>query len=110
MKCSIFKQMKDDTKLLYEESYFYMTLHKAIVFQYRFIDFRNGPEWWRLRKEFQKLTSKPQDVINYLEETDCVAREFVELCDKEKYEDFLPILSRLFLECNQTLVLQIVIK
>ncbi|CAK9801790.1 Cytochrome P450 302a1, mitochondrial [Anthophora plagiata] len=58
----------------------------------------NGPEWWRLRKEFQKVTSKPQDVINYLKETDYVVQEFLELCSKEKFDDFLPILSRLFLE------------
>ncbi|OAD56756.1 hypothetical protein WN48_02992 [Eufriesea mexicana] len=58
----------------------------------------NGPEWWRLRKEFQKVTSKPQDVMNYLKETDHVIQEFVELCNNEKFEDFLPILSRLYLE------------
>lgn len=65
-----------------------------------FMNFRNGPEWWRLRKEFQKVTSKPQDIINYLEETNCVVQEFVELCYNERFEDFLQILSRLFLECN----------
>ncbi|XP_076242279.1 cytochrome P450 302a1, mitochondrial [Calliopsis andreniformis] len=58
----------------------------------------NGPEWWRLRKEFQKVSSKPQDVINYLEETDHVIKEFVDLCDEEEFEDLLPILSRLYLE------------
>lgn len=48
----------------------------------------NGSEWWRLRKEFQKVSSKPQDVINYLKETDCVIQEFVELCNNEKFADF----------------------
>ncbi|XP_034189588.2 cytochrome P450 302a1, mitochondrial [Osmia lignaria lignaria] len=64
----------------------------------------NGPEWWRLRKEFQKVTSKPQDIINYLEETNCVVQEFVELCNNEKFEDFLQILSRVFLELTCLIV------
>ncbi|XP_076632594.1 cytochrome P450 302a1, mitochondrial [Colletes latitarsis] len=67
----------------------------------------NGPEWWRLRKEFQKVTSKPQDVMNYLEETNHVVQEFVELCSKEKFEDFLPILSRLYLELTCLVVFDV---
>lgn len=39
-------------------------------------------------------------MINYLKETDDVIQEFVELCINEKFDDFLPLLSRLFLECN----------
>ncbi|XP_053997965.1 cytochrome P450 302a1, mitochondrial [Hylaeus anthracinus] len=64
----------------------------------------NGPEWWRLRKEFQKVTSKPQDVMNYLEETNHVVQEFVELCSREQFEDLLPILSRLYLELTSLIV------
>ncbi|CAL7949211.1 unnamed protein product [Xylocopa violacea] len=67
----------------------------------------NGPEWWRLRKEFQKVTSKPQDVINYLQETDRVVQEFVDLCASEKFVDFLPILSRLFLELTCLVVFDV---
>lgn len=61
-----------------------------------------------MRKEFQKVSSKPQDVINYLKETDHVVQEFVELCNNEKFADFLPLLSRLFLECN--IILTIMMK
>lgn len=67
----------------------------------------NGSEWWRLRKEFQKVSSKPQDVINYLKETDYVVQEFVELCNNEKFADFLPLLSRLFLELTCLVVFDI---
>jgi len=61
---------------------------------------RNGTEWWRLRREFQKVLSKPQNVIDYLEDTDLVVQEFVRLCSREKTDDFLPLFSRLFLECK----------
>nr|XP_003701074.1 PREDICTED: cytochrome P450 302a1, mitochondrial [Megachile rotundata]XP_012135499.1 PREDICTED: cytochrome P450 302a1, mitochondrial [Megachile rotundata]XP_012135500.1 PREDICTED: cytochrome P450 302a1, mitochondrial [Megachile rotundata] len=64
----------------------------------------NGPEWWRLRKEFQKVSSKPQDIINYLEETNCVVQEFVKLCSSETFDDLLPILSRLYLELTCLIV------
>ncbi|XP_031849352.1 cytochrome P450 302a1, mitochondrial [Nomia melanderi] len=67
----------------------------------------NGPEWWRLRKEFQKVTSKPQNIINYIEETDHVVQEFVALCNREKFEDLLPILSRLFLELTCLVVFDV---
>lgn len=61
---------------------------------------RNGPEWWRLRKEFQKALSKPQSIVTYVEDTDQVVKEFVDLCQHEEHtnEDLLPLLSRLFLE------------
>ncbi|KAK1120079.1 hypothetical protein K0M31_012803 [Melipona bicolor] len=67
----------------------------------------NGPEWWKLRKEFQKVTSKPQDVINYLKETDEVIQEFIELCTNERFEDLLPLLSRLFLELTCLVVFNV---
>ncbi|XP_076652888.1 cytochrome P450 302a1, mitochondrial isoform X1 [Halictus rubicundus] len=67
----------------------------------------NGPEWWRLRKEFQKVSSKPQNIINYIEETDIVVKEFVELCTNEKFEDLLPILSRLYLELTCLVVFDV---
>ncbi|XP_018371856.1 PREDICTED: cytochrome P450 302a1, mitochondrial-like [Trachymyrmex cornetzi] len=59
----------------------------------------NGTEWWRLRREFQKVLSKPRNVIDYLEDTDAVVQEFVQLCSSEKPpNDFLPLFSHLFLE------------
>ncbi|XP_011332052.1 cytochrome P450 302a1, mitochondrial [Ooceraea biroi] len=59
----------------------------------------NGIEWWKLRREFQKVLSKPQNIIDYLEDTDLVVQEFVQLCSREKPNaDLLPLLSRLFLE------------
>ncbi|XP_012530944.1 cytochrome P450 302a1, mitochondrial isoform X2 [Monomorium pharaonis] len=58
----------------------------------------NGTEWWRLRREFQKVLSKPRNIIDYLEDTDVVVQEFVQICSREKPGDFLPLLSRLFLE------------
>ncbi|KOC60707.1 Cytochrome P450 302a1, mitochondrial [Habropoda laboriosa] len=42
-------------------------------------------------------------------ETDYVVQEFLELCSKEKFEDFLPVLSRLFLECNITIFLTVLV-
>ncbi|XP_043269589.1 cytochrome P450 302a1, mitochondrial [Venturia canescens] len=58
----------------------------------------NGAEWWRIRKEFQKDLSKPRCIVNYVESADEVVSEFVELCGRQKHEDLLPLLSRLFLE------------
>lgn len=65
-----------------------------------FIFFRNGTEWWRIRKEFQKVLSKPYNVTDYLEDSDLVVQEFMQLCAWEKIDDFSPILARLFLECT----------
>ncbi|XP_015605352.1 cytochrome P450 302a1, mitochondrial [Cephus cinctus] len=58
----------------------------------------NGPEWWRLRKELQKAISRPQNVKNYLEDTDMVVKQFLKICTREKFDNFLPLLSRLYLE------------
>ncbi|KAL0132045.1 hypothetical protein PUN28_000074 [Cardiocondyla obscurior] len=58
----------------------------------------NGTEWWRLRREFQKVLSKPYNIAGYLEPTDIVIQEFVQLCSHENPDDFLPLFSRLFLE------------
>ncbi|XP_029173132.1 cytochrome P450 302a1, mitochondrial isoform X2 [Nylanderia fulva] len=67
----------------------------------------NGTEWWRLRREFQKVLSKPQNVIDYLEDTDLVVQEFVRLCAYEKTNDFLSLFSRLFLELTCLVVFDI---
>ncbi|XP_066583549.1 cytochrome P450 302a1, mitochondrial [Prorops nasuta] len=58
----------------------------------------NGIEWWRIRREFQKVLSKPLNVLDYLEDTDMVVREFEQILLNEKINDMLPELSRLFLE------------
>ncbi|XP_074102939.1 cytochrome P450 302a1, mitochondrial [Cotesia typhae] len=58
----------------------------------------NGSDWWRIRKEFQKALSKPQNIINYINVIDNVVRQFVKLCGDKKYDDLLPLMSRLFLE------------
>ncbi|XP_058801359.1 cytochrome P450 302a1, mitochondrial [Phymastichus coffea] len=58
----------------------------------------NGVEWWKLRKEFQKALSKPQNVTNYIEDTDEAMINFVGICEKNATEDTLSMLSRLFLQ------------
>lgn len=64
-----------------------------------FIFLRNGSEWYRIRKEFQKDLSRPQIVVNHLESIDQIIQNFVDYCQRrEDYDDFLPLLSRLFLE------------
>lgn len=65
--------------------------------------FRNGTEWWRIRREFQKGLSKPRNIANYLEDTDAVVQEFVRLCAREKTDDLQPLISRLFLNCKFSL-------
>lgn len=66
---------------------------------------RNGPEWWRLRSEFQQGLSRPQSVKLYLPQIDQVIQEFIEHINTwtqsaGKYQDFLDELSRLYLECK----------
>ncbi|XP_065225941.1 cytochrome P450 302a1, mitochondrial-like [Planococcus citri] len=58
----------------------------------------NGPEWWRLRRIFQKDLNKIQNVRSYLSKSDYVIKDFME-CRISKYQnDFLPELDRLYLE------------
>ncbi|PNF31552.1 Cytochrome P450 302a1, mitochondrial [Cryptotermes secundus] len=63
----------------------------------------NGPEWWRLRSEFQQGLSRPQSVRLYLPQTDKIIQEFIDhlkIWTKSagKYHDFSDELSRLLLE------------
>ncbi|XP_066999639.2 cytochrome P450 302a1, mitochondrial [Anabrus simplex] len=61
----------------------------------------NGPEWWRLRSLFQKALSRPQNVKLYIKDTDTVMQQFVDVVRKKAQtspEDFLPLLSHVFLE------------
>jgi ecdysteroid 25-hydroxylase CYP302A1 len=41
--------------------------------------FSNGQEWWKLRSEFQKGLSSPQNVRNLLPQTDDMVREFISI-------------------------------
>lgn len=63
---------------------------------------RNGPDWWKLRKAFQKHLSKVQCIRQYVLSTDTVVEQFMERRIKHKgyTRDFGPELSRLFLECE----------
>lgn len=64
---------------------------------------RNGPEWWRIRSVFQKGLSSPASVLNFLPSSNEIIQEFIERIDKnilQNNPDFLPELSRLFLECK----------
>jgi hypothetical protein len=66
---------------------------------------RNGPEWWRLRSEFQQGLSRPQSVKLYLPQIDQVIQDFIDHIitwtqSAGKYQDFLEELSRLYLECK----------
>lgn len=70
-----------------------------------FLCIRNGPEWWRLRSEFQQGLSRPQSVRLYLPQIDQVIQEFINYINSwtqsvGKYQDFLDELSRLYLECK----------
>ncbi|KAJ6640669.1 Cytochrome P450, mitochondrial, partial [Pseudolycoriella hygida] len=62
----------------------------------------NGPEWWRLRSEFQKGLSSPNDVKSFLPAVNEITVEFLNNLEdtrtNEDIPDFLAILSRLNLE------------
>lgn len=65
--------------------------------------FRNGPEWFRIRSVFQKGLSSPQSVKKFLDSTDDIVQEWldmVEILTEAPDVDYLPELSRLFLECK----------
>lgn len=62
--------------------------------------FSNGPEWWRIRKIFQKDLNKIQNVRLYLGNSDMVVKDFVKSRVSNDVDDLLPELSRLFLECE----------
>lgn len=60
--------------------------------------FSNGPEWYRLRKIFQQDIGKLQNVRLYLQKSDEVIKSFLNSRISSTHDDFLPELSRLFLE------------
>lgn len=61
--------------------------------------YRNGPEWWRLRSEFQKGLSSPKHVRSFLPDVDVVTNDFVDDLKTDCIVDLLPEISRLNLEC-----------
>ncbi|XP_049767021.1 cytochrome P450 302a1, mitochondrial [Schistocerca cancellata] len=62
----------------------------------------NGADWWHLRSKFQQALSRPQNVKLYIEQTDAVIQEFIELVRRhsksQKPHDYLHDLSHLFME------------
>lgn len=62
----------------------------------------NGEEWWKLRSVFQRCLSRVQDVRSHLPVTDTIMMEFTKYAAKNSIPttDFLPKLSRLYLECK----------
>lgn len=79
---------------------FELNVLEVIVFEIFVI--RNGPEWWRLRSEFQKGLSSPSNVRNFLPDTDNITNEFVSKIMDTSVEkdvpDFMLMLLRLNLE------------
>lgn len=51
--------------------------------------FRNGPEWWKIRSEFQRGLSSPQNVRQYLPYADKITREFLEMLTSNFHSDFI---------------------
>ena len=76
---------------------FYCTFFKVNYIP--IFDYRNGPEWWRIRQAAQKALSTPNNVRRYLPVTDETVREFLSQIPHET-DDFLPLLSYLNLECK----------
>ncbi|XP_037933752.1 cytochrome P450 302a1, mitochondrial [Teleopsis dalmanni] len=58
----------------------------------------NGPDWWRLRSEFQKEISAPKHVRSFLSDVDRVTKEFIDYFTTGNVYDMLPMISRLNLE------------
>ncbi|XP_066900946.1 cytochrome P450 302a1, mitochondrial [Halyomorpha halys] len=60
----------------------------------------NGIEWWRLRSTFQKHIARVQDARFFLPRGEEIINDFVSTTLSNNYtsEDFLPLLSRLYLE------------
>ncbi|CAH1117643.1 unnamed protein product [Phaedon cochleariae] len=70
----------------------------------------NGPEWFRIRSVFQRGLSSPQAVKNFLSGTNEVIDEWlvmIEEISKRPNTDYLPELSRLFLELTAKSTLDI---
>jgi hypothetical protein len=65
--------------------------------------FRNGKEWCRIRSELQKGFSEIKHVRSHLDLVNQVMDEFIELRigQRATFQDFLPELSRLYLESKQ---------
>lgn len=66
--------------------------------------FRNGPSWYKIRKNFQKGLSGPLSVKKFLPGSEEIIAEWLERINKKSSSNSsincLPELSRLFLECT----------
>lgn len=66
--------------------------------------FSNGSEWARIRKTFQKGLSGPSESLSFITDSDEVIKEWIHIrlgeISQKTESDFLPELSRLFLECK----------
>uniref|UniRef100_A0A8D8VJU8 Cytochrome P450 302a1, mitochondrial n=1 Tax=Cacopsylla melanoneura TaxID=428564 RepID=A0A8D8VJU8_9HEMI len=62
----------------------------------------NGEEWWRIRSELQKGLSEIKHVRSNLDNVNNVMDEFMDLRigHQATFQDFLPELERLYLECK----------
>ena len=89
-------KMAESSPRKFDETVFGRNLSEWRVF------FRNGQEWWRLRSEFQKGLSSPQQVKHFLPFSDEITKEFVKkikvTAADDDVKDFLPELARLNLE------------
>ncbi|CAG9771429.1 unnamed protein product [Ceutorhynchus assimilis] len=73
----------------------------------------NGPEWFKIRKIFQKGLSGPLAVKRFLKGTDEIILEWlerVEIIRGKQNLDYLPELSRLFLELTGHATLDLLLK
>lgn len=79
----------------------YLLKLKMTYYQSTF--FRNGEEWWRLRRAFQRGLSSPKCVQTFLPFTNEITDEWIQhlkhkLKDPIPNEDLFDDLTRLFLE------------
>lgn len=79
---------------------------QCFSFFFFFFPLSNGEDWWKLRKEFQKGFSAPQAVKAYLPSTDSMINDFVSTRLVKPTDDYLPELSRLFLQCELLLTVK----
>nr|UZM28237.1 disembodied [Henosepilachna vigintioctomaculata] len=61
----------------------------------------NGEKWWKLRKIFQKGLSSPSAIQRFIHGSDEIVNEFIErlsILTQKEQTDYLPEISRLYLE------------
>ena len=67
--------------------------------------YRNGEDWYQLRRSVQKLMMHPRAASVYLPAQNAVADDFLELIERNltngKLSDFEDIILRYTMECKQ---------